>query len=180
VYRSIVTDAKRTPYRRAEPPAPASARGTLVSRPDDEARERPRPEASRNEPADPDRGVFSGLVSPHPASTPAEWWAQAALTLIGLPVWAFTFVLVGWLDTRRAYDEVVRQRGTASRPVGIAHPLAWIFGSIALGAAGVLTRVPPVVVGIVIVIALMALFARRALRSAIVERETLLARRRKR
>ncbi len=178
MYGALVSDAKRTPYRepgaasqRALPP-----RGPIVKRADEPAEDRSKTRAtpSRVEPQDPDAGVFSGLVSPHPASTPVEAWAQRLLTLIGLPLIVSTFVCVGWFDTRRAYGEVVKLGHQTPRPLGIAHPLAWLFGATPMGLACFAEEAHWALATAVIGIPFAALFARRLIRARILEREAML------
>ena len=186
VYGDAVSDVKRTPYREKTPVASREPkpRGPLVTRapePELDVGSGPRPPrpipALRGErpAADPDAGVFSGLVAPHPASSAGEWWGQIVLTLLGLPLIASTFVLVGWLDTRRAYDELVRRGQAATRPVGIAHPAAWILGAAPIGIACVAARTGADVTALALAVPFAALLGRRSIRRRILERESFAA-----
>lgn len=183
-----MTDAKRTPYRENASPSPArepKPRGPVVTRAPDPEPDAPTPRkttpasAARSAPPDPEAGVFSGLVSPHAASTPGEWWAQVAATTIALPLIVSTFLLVGWLDTRRAYSQTL-ERGHASSPLGIAHPAAWALGATPLVVLGLATRVHWVVVLVAVALPYAALLARRSLVRGITEREVLAKARRER
>jgi hypothetical protein len=180
VYVRSVSDAKRTPYRQAGAPSARKARGTVVSRAEEPELEQPVARAPlARPPADPDAGVFSGLVSPHPASTESEWAAQVALTMVSLPLLTTTFVMVGWLDMRRAYGQV--QLGEdAPRPWGIAHPIAWVVGAIPLALSSYAREWPEPLAIALIGIPFAALLARRRLRQRIVDREALLETMRKR
>lgn len=182
-----MSDAKRTPYRqqasvRERKPA---ARGTVVRRADEPLDEEAAREAKHipsstpivRLPDDegPDAGVFSGLVSPLPESTPGEAAAQRVLTLLALPLILTTLVMVGWFDTRRAWDETVRRGGTAPRPVGIAHPFAWVIGALPIAIGCFANQLPWIVPALLVAIPMSALFARRALRRRILENASLLA-----
>lgn len=129
---------------------------------------------------DPDAGVFSGLVAPHPGSTSGEAAAQWALTTIASPLILSTLMTVGWFDSRRAWDEVVRQGGRAPRPVGIAHPVAWMVGAVPLVIVCLAQAIAWPITVAVVGIPFVALFGRRMLRRSIIDREAVLAMRRKR
>lgn len=180
MYGDAVTDAKRTPYRDKAPVRSTPARrprGALVTRaahPDDEELERERID-KRAPPHDPDAGVFSGLVAPHPSSTTSEWWGQVLLTLLGLPLIATTFICVGWLDARRAYGEVVNLGRDAPRTLSIAHPIAWVFGSLPVGLACFAGEPHWTLAALAIGGPFVALLARRRLRARILERDALRA-----
>jgi hypothetical protein len=170
-----VPEAKR-PYRDPTPVRERTTRpkGPLVRRADDpiEDDERPAKRAETRAPRDHEAGVFSGMISPHPASSNGEWWAQVVLTLIGLPLLVSTFLLVGWFDSRRAFRDAQHGRPTSS-PAGIAHPAAWCLGASPLALACFAGEVHLLFGALVIGVPFAALYARRRVLRAVVEREQL-------
>jgi len=172
-----VADAKRTPYRE---PAHVTSGARAKSRPvmkraahPDDAELPTRRHASSASTSDPDAGVFSGLVSPHPASTAREAWAQRVLTLVGLPLIASTFVMIGLVELRRAWSDPFGHGPPGSHPIGIGHPLTWLLGASPIAIACYAAGVHWTIATSAIAIPYFALLDRRRLRERITARELL-------
>lgn len=150
--------------------------------PDEELARLPRRPAPPT-PTDPDDGVFSGMISPHPASTPLERGIQIAITTLAFPVILASFLTVGLLFARYV-SAVQRAQGSLAasivRAPGIANPLAWLAGSALFVLLA--TRALPLGVAIACAVAQLVILGVRSLvRARIRERvelEQALARRR--
>lgn len=158
-------------YRTKSEPA-ARPRGQVVRRPDDpdEALSRSPTRGTTGTAAQPaphpDEGTFSGLLSPHPASTPFERAAQIVLTCVAFPLVVMTFVTFGWFDLRGAVSDF--QKGAPVRRAGgIAHPITWIVGAIVLIVVLAPTRLGPGPTITLALVQLAALGVRRWLRNGI-------------
>jgi hypothetical protein len=156
-------------YRSKSEPA-TRARGQVVRRPEDPDDALARPPAARRTPETPaphpDEGTFSGLVAPHPGSTPLERGAQIVLTCVALPLVVITFVTFGWFDLRGAVRDF-QENAPVRRAGGIAHPITWIVGAVVLIIALAPTRLGPGPTITLVLVQLGALFLRRWLRNGI-------------
>lgn len=176
-------EERRRGYRAPASPKVARARGSLVRRAeppsgDDDARlpegRTPRTRVESSDLDDARNGVFGGLLTPHPASSPGERALQIALTALGLPVILATLVIVGWLDVRGAITDM--RRGESPRPpMSIAHPFAWVIGALGAGVAAFAAEREPLEIAAWALVPLVSLFARRWLLGRIDARERELA-----